>query len=82
MTEGFKCAADPCCRHPAPAQNGICSEHHWQARLAQMRHSPSATVRATGWLLTQLHQPRPGPGTGEPGRRGPSRPPQREAEPG
>jgi hypothetical protein len=79
MTTGRQCTADPCCPHPA---GGVCSEHRRQARLAQMRHSPSATVRATGWLLTQLHQPRPGPGTGEPGRRGPSRAAEREAEPG
>ena len=57
MTDGFKCTADPHCWHPAPTKTGICREHHWQARLAQMRHSPSAAVRATAWLLTQLHQP-------------------------
>ena len=60
MTTGCQCTADPCCPHPAPTAAGVCSEHRRQARLAQMRHSPSATMRATGWLLTQLHQPRPG----------------------
>ena len=56
MTDGFMCTADPCCRHPAPSADGICAQHRWQARLAQMRHSPSAAVRAAGWLLTQLRQ--------------------------
>jgi hypothetical protein len=79
MTTGCQCTADRCCPHPAPSAAGACSEHRWQARLALMRHSPSATVRATGWLLTQLHQPRPLPGTGEPG---PRRAAEREAEPG
>jgi hypothetical protein len=55
MTTGFKCTADPCCWHPAPQENGICSEHRRQAQLAQMRPSPA--VRAAGWLLTQLHHP-------------------------
>ena len=57
MTCGFKCTADPCCWHPAPAENGICSEHRRQAQLTQMRQSPSAAVRAAAWLLTQLHHP-------------------------
>jgi hypothetical protein len=82
MTTGCQCTADPRCPHPSPTAGGICTEHRLQARLAQMRHSPSAAVRATGWLLTQLHQPRPGPDTAEPGRRGPSRAAEREAEPG
>jgi hypothetical protein len=82
MTTGCQCIADPCCPHPAPSAGGVCGEHRRQARLAQLRHSPSATLRATGWLLTQLHQPRPGPGTGEPRRREPSRAAEREAEPG
>jgi hypothetical protein len=82
MTDGFKCVADPCCWHPAPTGNGICSEHRWQARLTQMRHSPSPTVRTAGWVLTQLHQGGPGPNGDEPGRRAPSRAAAREAEPG
>ena len=57
MTTGFKCTADPCCWHPAPTQNGLCREHRRQAQLAQMRQSPSPAVRATAWLLTQLHHP-------------------------
>jgi hypothetical protein len=82
MTTGFQCTADLCCWHPAPTEEGTCSEHRWQARLAQMRHSPSAAVRAAAWLLTQLHQGGPEPAGNEPGRRGPSRAAAREAEPG
>jgi hypothetical protein len=82
MTTGCQCTADARCPHPAPSVGGVCSEHRRQVRLTQMRHSPSATVRAAGWLLTQLHQPCPGPDTDEPGRRGPSRAAEREAEPG
>ena len=82
MTTGCQCTADPWCPHPAPMAGGICTEHCRPARLAAMRHSPSATVRATGWLLTQLHQPRPSPDTAEPRRRGPSRATEREAESG
>jgi hypothetical protein len=80
MTDGFQCTADPCCWHPAPSANGICAQHRWQARLAQMRHAPSVVVRAAAWLLTQLHQPRPG--QDELRHRGPSRAAAREAEPG
>ena len=82
MTTGCQCTADPCCPHPAPTAGGICSEHRRQARPDQMRHWPSATMRATGWLLTQLHQPSPGPDTAEPGRRESARAAAREAEPG
>jgi hypothetical protein len=60
MTEGFTCTADACCWHPAPSANGICAQHHRQARLAQMWHSPSPAVRAAAWLLTQPHQTSPG----------------------
>jgi hypothetical protein len=82
MTDGFQCTADPCCRHPTPSAQGVCSEHRWQARIAQMRHSPSAAVRAKAWLLTQLHLPAPGPDADEPRRRRPSRAAAHEAEPG
>jgi hypothetical protein len=82
MTDGFKCTADAHCWHPAPSANGICAQHRWQARLAQMRHSPSAAVRAAAWLLTQFHQgglEADGDGLQ---RRGPSQAAAREAEPG
>jgi hypothetical protein len=82
MTTGRQCTADRCCPHPAPPAAGVCGEHRRQARLAQMRHSPSATVRATGWLLTQLHPPCPLPSTGEPRRQEPSQAAEREAGPG
>ena len=82
MTRGCQCTADARCPHPAPSADGVCAEHHWQARLAQMRHSPSAAVRTAAWLLTQLHQPTREADTDEPGRRGPSRAAAREAEPG
>jgi hypothetical protein len=82
MTTGCQCTADARCPHPAPSANGVCAEHRWHARLAQMRHSPSATVRATGWLLTQLHQPSPQADGNEARCRGPTRAAGHEAEPG
>jgi hypothetical protein len=82
MTDGFKCTADPHCWHPAPAQTGICREHHRQARLAQMRHSPSAAVRASAWLLTQLHHPSPETNGDKLRSQESSRTAAREAEPG
>jgi ketosteroid isomerase-like protein len=82
MTTGFQCAADARCWHPAPSANGICAQHHRQARLAQMRHSPSAAVRAAVWLLTQLHQGDPETDGSEFRRQEKSRAAAREAEPG
>ena len=82
MTTGCQCAADAHCHNPAHLAGGLCSEHQWQARLAQMRHSPSLAVRAAAWLLTQPHQPGSDPDTDQPGRRGTSRAAAREAEPG
>jgi hypothetical protein len=57
MTTGIRCTADPRCPHPAPPETGICHEHRRQARLTQMRQSPSAAVRAAAWIRTQLRQP-------------------------
>ena len=54
MTTGIRCTADPSCRHPAPSETGICHEHRREARLAQMQRSPSAWVRATARIFTQL----------------------------
>jgi hypothetical protein len=81
MTEGFTCTADARCWHPAPSANGSCAQHRRQALLAQMRHAPSAAVRAAVWLLTQLHQPGLGADGGEFRRPGSSRAAAREAEP-
>jgi hypothetical protein len=82
MTTGFQCTADARCWRPAPSANGICAQHGWQARLAQMRHSQLAAVRAAAWLLTQLRQPgRQVDGDGL-RNRAPSRATAREAEPG
>jgi hypothetical protein len=82
MTEGFKCTANPCCGHPSPLPGGVCDEHRWQARLSQMRHSPSVAVRAAAWLATQLHQLGPALEGEEPRRREPTWSAAREAEPG
>jgi hypothetical protein len=82
MTRGFTCTADARCRNRAHSAGGVCDERRWQARLAQLWHSPSVAVRAAAWLLTRLHQPAAGPGGDEPGCRGPSRAAAREAEPG
>jgi hypothetical protein len=57
MTTGCQCTADARCPYPAPSAGGVCTEHRRQAQLTQMRHSPSATVRAAGWLLTQRRCP-------------------------
>jgi hypothetical protein len=82
MTVGVKRTADPHCWYPAPTETGICREHRWQARLAQMRHAPSAAVRAAAWLLTQLHQASPEPGGAQLQCQESSRAAAREAEPG
>jgi hypothetical protein len=82
MTGGFQCTADRCCWHPAPSANGICAQHRWQARLAQIRHAPCVAVRAAAWLLTQLHQPGLEQDGDEPRHREPSRAAACEAEPG
>jgi hypothetical protein len=82
MTTGFQCTAGPCCWQPAPSATGVCAQHRWQARLAQMRHAPSAAVRAAAWLLTQLHQGKPEADGGELRHRAPTRAAAREAEPG
>jgi hypothetical protein len=82
MTEGFTYTADARCWHPAPLANGSCAQHRKQARLAQMRHSPPAAVRAAVWLLTQLHQGGSEADGGEFRRQGSSRAAAREANPG
>jgi hypothetical protein len=70
MTEGFNCTADARCWYPAPSAKGIDAQYRRQALLAQMRQSLSLTVRAAGWLLTQIHQRGSGADRGEFRRRG------------
>jgi hypothetical protein len=72
MTDGFKRTAGRSCWQPPRPRTGSAASTAGRPGLSQMRHSPSAAVRVTAWLLTQLHQPGPGPDGNEPRRQGPS----------
>ncbi len=61
MTTGVNCRVDPHCRHPAPAESRICSEHQKLIRLAAMRKSPSLTVRIIGRARSLLAEYEPEP---------------------
>jgi hypothetical protein len=82
MTDGFTCTADPRCWRPALPRPASAASIAGRAQLAQMRHAPAAAVRATAWLLTQLHQPSPGTNGDELRCRELSQAAAREAEPG
>jgi hypothetical protein len=57
VNTGVSCTAASGCPHPAPATTEICFYHERAARLAAMRHSPSAGQRALGYALTLLLRP-------------------------
>lgn len=54
MTTGVTCKISPHCPHPAPADSCICAEHRREARLAELRRSPSLALRAIGHVLTLM----------------------------
>jgi len=56
MTTGIICTADPNCPYPALVETGICLHHRRAQRHAQMRRSPSLTIRVLGRVLEHHHE--------------------------
>ena len=54
MITGVQCKIDSLCRHLAPVETRISSEHRKLIRLAAMRQSPKLADRLIGYVLAHF----------------------------